>query len=115
SALTVLYFLQICATNLKFLSINIFLASSLPAFICSKYFLSSSEDNGSGNRLLLDIYPNKKTADFKNSKKVIAPKLPQNAVNINAPPISLYINYMSVKIKSAWPYKYCICTIFSLT
>ena len=28
-------------------------------------------------------------------------KFYQNAVNINAPPISLYINYMSVKIKSA--------------
>ena len=43
------YFLQTCATNLKFLSIKIFLASSLPCFNFSKQSFSSSIVNGSGN------------------------------------------------------------------
>ena len=51
------YFLATCATNLKFLSIKIFLASLLPFLYKSKYFFSSSKVNGSGNNLLLDIYP----------------------------------------------------------
>ena len=50
------YFLAICATNLKFFSINIFLASTSPFSKSLTYFCSSSKDKGSGKRELLDIY-----------------------------------------------------------
>lgn len=56
------YFLQTCATKRKFFSINIFLASSSPFFNNSKYFCSSSLLNGSGKRLLFEIYPTKKNS-----------------------------------------------------
>ena len=46
------YFLHICATNLKFLSINIFLASSSPFSKFCIYISSSLAVNGSGNKLL---------------------------------------------------------------
>ena len=51
------YFLAICATNLKFFSINIFLASTSPFSKSLTYFCSSYKDKGSGKRELLDIYP----------------------------------------------------------
>lgn len=71
SILVVEYFLLICATNLKFLSINIFLASVSPLFIFSMHIFSSSGDNGSGNKEFPWIYPNTTTADFKKVKKPV--------------------------------------------
>ena len=71
SIFVVEYFLLIWATNLKFLSINIFLASSSPDYIFSIHSFSSSGDNGSGNKLFPWIYPNTITADFKKVKKPV--------------------------------------------
>jgi hypothetical protein len=46
------------------------------------------------------MYPTTNIADFRNCKNPSIPVL-QSATNINAPPNSLYTNYMYKKLKSA--------------
>ena len=90
STFELLYFLQTCATNLKFLSISRLRASSSPVLNFSRHIRSSSELNGSGKSCTPEMYPTVKTAVCKNCKKPFM----QSEENIKAPPffiIKLYV------------------------